>query len=86
MINLRLGVDEVVTLTTLAVGQKGKYADPPHNKPFPVPYKEDFEGLYILYYIHILAKNFNMTLFEEKIHNVHDYFLSSLFSLYHLQQ
>jgi hypothetical protein len=48
-------------LTTLAVGQKGKYADPPPNKPFPVPYKEDFEGLYILYYIHILAKNFNQS-------------------------
>ena len=66
MINLRLGVDEVVTLTTLAVGQKGTYADPPPNKPFPVPYKEDFEGLYIYIAFTQLAENLNMTHFEKK--------------------
>lgn len=45
LVHLRLDVDQVVTLTTLKTGQKGSYAVPPASKPFPVPYKDDFEGI-----------------------------------------
>ncbi|CAL1528206.1 unnamed protein product [Lymnaea stagnalis] len=41
---LQLGLDEVLTLTTVALGQKGAYPDPPAPKPFPLPYKDDFEA------------------------------------------
>ncbi|KAI0212868.1 Galactocerebrosidase [Lamellibrachia satsuma] len=34
----------VYTLTTLATGIKGSYPPPPAPEPFPVPYREDFEG------------------------------------------
>ncbi|XP_052102163.1 galactocerebrosidase-like isoform X2 [Mytilus californianus] len=44
LIHLRLDVDQVVTITTKKVGQKGSYPNPPPSKPFPVPYKEDFEA------------------------------------------
>ncbi|CAG2224562.1 GALC [Mytilus edulis] len=44
LIHLRLDVDQVVTITTIKVGQKGSYPNPPPSKPFPVPYKEDFEA------------------------------------------
>ncbi|XP_076104943.1 galactocerebrosidase-like isoform X3 [Mytilus galloprovincialis] len=44
LIHLRLDVDQVVTITTIKVGQKGSYPNPPPGKPFPVPYKEDFEA------------------------------------------
>lgn len=43
-ITLSLGLDEVYTLTTLTVGQKGSYPLPPPQKPFPLPYTEDFEN------------------------------------------
>ena len=42
---LKLGLDEVWTLTTVKTGQKGMYADPPASKPFPLPYTDDFEGI-----------------------------------------
>jgi len=41
---LKLGLDEVWTLTTVKTGQKGMYADPPASKPFPLPYTDDFEA------------------------------------------
>lgn len=34
--------DEVYTLTTLKVGQKGTYPSPPDSSPFPKVYKDDF--------------------------------------------
>ncbi|KAJ8298792.1 hypothetical protein KUTeg_022852, partial [Tegillarca granosa] len=43
-ITLSLGLDEVYTLTTLTIGQKGSYPLPPPQKPFPLPYTEDFEN------------------------------------------
>ncbi|XP_012942715.1 galactocerebrosidase [Aplysia californica] len=43
-----LGLDEVITLTTLSAGQKGQYSDPPKPMPFPLPYKDNFES-YSLY-------------------------------------
>ena len=42
-VTLSLGVDEVVTLTTIKTGSKGEYPDPPPAKPFPLPYMDDFE-------------------------------------------
>ncbi|KAL5016633.1 hypothetical protein ScPMuIL_006222 [Solemya velum] len=41
---LNLAVDEIFTLSTVSTAQKGTYPTPPPNKPFPVPYKEDFES------------------------------------------
>ncbi|KAI8737851.1 galactocerebrosidase isoform X2, partial [Biomphalaria glabrata] len=41
---LKLGLDEVYTLTTISTGQKGSYPDPPPSQPFPLPYLDDFEG------------------------------------------
>ncbi|KAH9520075.1 hypothetical protein Btru_059869 [Bulinus truncatus] len=45
--NLSLGVDEVVTLTTVKTGFHGTHPDPPVSKPFPLPYFEDFESYQI---------------------------------------
>ncbi|XP_005089504.1 galactocerebrosidase isoform X2 [Aplysia californica] len=45
---LSLGLDEVITLTTMTTGQKGVYPEPPPSQPFPLPYTEDFES-YSLY-------------------------------------
>ncbi|XP_055894492.1 galactocerebrosidase-like [Biomphalaria glabrata] len=45
---LKLGLDEVYTLTTISTGQKGSYPVPPPSQPFPLPYLDDFEG-YPLY-------------------------------------
>ncbi|CAG5125620.1 unnamed protein product [Candidula unifasciata] len=42
--NLSLGLDEMITLTTLSEGVKGSYPPPPSSKPFPLPYKDNFEG------------------------------------------
>lgn len=42
-VNLTLALDEIITLTTLATGQKGQYTDPPPPKVFPLPYMDDFE-------------------------------------------
>ncbi len=44
-ISLSLGLDEVYTLTTLDVGQKGQHPTPPPSQPFPIPYKDDYEGM-----------------------------------------
>jgi len=41
---LKLGLDEVWTLTTVKTGRKGLYPDPPASEPFPLPYTDDFEG------------------------------------------
>lgn len=38
-----LDVDIVITLTTLASGNKGSYPSPPPAEEFPLPYMEDFE-------------------------------------------
>ena len=43
IVNLNLGLDEVITLTTLNTGSKGQYPDPPPKEPFPLPYTDDFE-------------------------------------------
>ena len=43
VITLNLGIDEVYTITTLKSGVKGAYPDPPPQKPFPLPYTDDFE-------------------------------------------
>ncbi|XP_033731048.1 galactocerebrosidase-like isoform X1 [Pecten maximus] len=43
-ITLSVGLDEVYTLTSLTLGNKGSYPDPPASKPFPDTYVEDFEG------------------------------------------
>ena len=43
VISLSLGIDEVYTLTTLKSGAKGEYPSPPPQKPFPLPYIDDFE-------------------------------------------
>ncbi|TNM95964.1 galactocerebrosidase [Takifugu flavidus] len=40
--SLHLMEDEVYTLTTLKVGQKGSYPSPPASSPFPKVYKDDF--------------------------------------------
>uniref|UniRef100_A0A0B7AEQ2 galactosylceramidase n=1 Tax=Arion vulgaris TaxID=1028688 RepID=A0A0B7AEQ2_9EUPU len=42
-VNLSLGLDEIVTLTSLPGGQKGSYPEPPASKPFPLPYNDNFE-------------------------------------------
>lgn len=47
-IDLSLGIDEVYTLTTLKTGVKGEYPDPPIQKPFPLPYTDDFECKYFM--------------------------------------
>ena len=41
---LTLNVDEVITLTTLNKGFKGQHPDPPQEEPFPLPFKENFDG------------------------------------------
>jgi len=46
-VQLNLGQDELYTLTTLPVGQKGSYPPPPPSRPFPLPYKDDFEGYHL---------------------------------------
>ena len=43
-VTMSIDVDEIYTLTTLNVGQKGDFGQPPVSKPFPLPYKDDFEG------------------------------------------
>ncbi|XP_067656744.1 galactocerebrosidase-like isoform X2 [Haliotis asinina] len=43
--SLKVNPDEIYTLTTLEVGQKGSFdTPPPPSKPFPLPYTENFEG------------------------------------------
>lgn len=44
IVKLSLGVDEMYTLTTLTTPQKGTAPEPPPSQPFPLPYKDDFEG------------------------------------------
>ncbi|XP_050396599.1 galactocerebrosidase [Patella vulgata] len=44
MVSLDVGVDEVITLTTVDTGVKGSYPESPISKSFPLPYTEDFEG------------------------------------------
>ncbi|XP_074641487.1 galactocerebrosidase-like [Tubulanus polymorphus] len=46
--SLYIDVDTIFTLTTLNVGRKGSYGTPPPSHPFPLPYKDTFEG-YDLY-------------------------------------
>ena len=41
--SLILYPDELYTLTTLTVGHHGSYNPPPASKPFPLPYRDDFE-------------------------------------------
>jgi galactosylceramidase len=40
---LSLGIDEVITLTTLSSGLKGSHPEPPQSAPFTLPYSDDFE-------------------------------------------
>ncbi|KAK3095500.1 hypothetical protein FSP39_015418 [Pinctada imbricata] len=42
-VSLSVGVDEVYTLTTQDGGNKGVYPEPPADKAFPLPYKDNFE-------------------------------------------
>jgi len=46
--SLKLGLDEIWTITTVQTGQKGNYPSVPASQPFPLPYTDDFEG-YNLY-------------------------------------
>ena len=41
---MALAVNSIYTLTTLSVGGKGKGGDVPTSKPFPLPYKDNFDG------------------------------------------
>uniref|UniRef100_F7DCB3 Galactocerebrosidase n=1 Tax=Monodelphis domestica TaxID=13616 RepID=F7DCB3_MONDO len=41
-ITLKLGLDEVYTLTTITTGQKGSHPTPPESRPFPSNYEENF--------------------------------------------
>ena len=43
-VTVGLGLDEVLTLTTVTTGFKGQYPDPPASKDFILPYSDDFEG------------------------------------------
>ncbi|XP_029645821.1 galactocerebrosidase [Octopus sinensis] len=47
-VNLTLGVDQVITLTTVKHDQPQPYGNVPPSAPFPTMYAEDFEG-YPLY-------------------------------------
>ena len=44
--SLKLGLDEIWTITTVQTGQKGNYPSVPASQPFPLPYTDDFEGIY----------------------------------------
>lgn len=44
---LNLGLDEVITLSTITTGNKGSYPKPPKPQPFPLPYLDNFEGLQV---------------------------------------
>ena len=39
-----MDINEVYTLTTLTVGSKGSYGNPPPAGDFPVPYTDDFQS------------------------------------------
>ncbi|XP_046548398.1 galactocerebrosidase-like isoform X2 [Haliotis rubra] len=43
-LDVYLGVNQILTLTTLGHGRKGQYPTPPPSKPFPLPYTQDFES------------------------------------------
>ncbi|GFS20690.1 galactocerebrosidase [Elysia marginata] len=43
-----LGLNQIITLTTLDAGKKGSYPTPPEHTYFPLPYYDNFEG-YALY-------------------------------------
>ncbi|KAK2864251.1 hypothetical protein Q7C36_003405 [Tachysurus vachellii] len=42
LFTLKLGIDEIYTVTTVTTGQKGFYSDPPDSAPFPKKYFDDF--------------------------------------------
>ncbi|XP_058235523.1 galactocerebrosidase isoform X1 [Hemibagrus wyckioides] len=42
LFTLKLGVDELYTITTVTTGQKGLYPDPPDSASFPKKYFDDF--------------------------------------------
>ncbi|XP_067657033.1 galactocerebrosidase-like [Haliotis asinina] len=44
MVSLKVGLDEIYTLTTLTTGTKGDYGTPPPYHTFTLPYTEDFES------------------------------------------
>ena len=41
---VEMDINEVYTLTTLTVGSKGSYGNPPPAGDFPVPYTDDFQS------------------------------------------
>jgi len=41
---ITLDPDQIYTITSMTTGAKGSYGVPPPSRPFPLPYKDDFEG------------------------------------------
>ena len=60
-VTVNLPVDTVVTLTTSSNGEKGSYPVPA-SQPFPLPYKDDFNGKCALGYVLFIVQCFSKLL------------------------